>query len=452
MDYIEEKISLAKKIESLEPHDYFYNMFSRYTSKTNLKQLKKYWNKYLDFYHNNQKNISLDMYIHVPFCKRKCAYCQYFSISNFTEKTKESYVEYLLDYIDYFSEVFKNFKFKNLYIGGGSPNSLSVAQIQKLLTKLFSKFNFEDGYERTIEFQPSLFSEDFLDVVKEFGFNRISLGVQSFNQNTLDNLNREHVSETSIKKICSSIKDKGIQQLNIDLIVGLKGETEDIILDSINKSLTLGADTITMYTIQENIEQSNFFDTTRSFYEHISSFFANIKSMEFGNYNFKEMDDSLTIGCSLLSKKLTNFSGRYEQSSLNAKSLFAIGSGSKGHIYGLLEYLNDTNLYDSFSELNIVNAQKFNWNSLMGNFIVKSFYDDKISKLDFKNKFKKEISTIFSEEISYLNNLGFIHEDKDFIHLNFPDTFSKIVYSAVFIPLEYLKKLHSYQKKLDFNK
>lgn len=442
-------MELAREIEKNEPHNYFYNMFSRYTSSLDLKTLRRYWEKYLSYYYSYDINIPVDMYVHIPFCTSKCSYCQYFSVSQISDRKVSDYLNYLKDYILYFSDVFNKTKIKNLYVGGGTPNYLSPSQLDDLLTCIFENMSFEEGnYERTIELHPAQFDKKYLSIAEKFDFNRISLGIQSFNNMTLKSVNRTYVSFQDAKDICSTIRSSSrIKYLNIDLIVGLKGEDENDILDSINKTVKLGADTITLYTIQEHVTESSMFTGHDSFYKRVAKFFLKIKKEQFDDYIFSTMGDSLIIGGALIRKDFSHMPQRYEKESSEKKSVFAIGGGSKGHIYGLLEYKHMDSIITNFSETQRILGQRFTWDDFMANYMVRSFYEGKIDKHDFNTRFKSDIHSVFSEEISFLKEEGVLVEGDGIYYWRLDNPHAKILYSSIFIPSSFLKKIIRSQKK-----
>ncbi len=154
------------------------------------------------------------IYIHIPFCVRKCNYCAF--------NSKVSNAEEIADYVDALISEIKsnpyNLQPKTLYFGGGTPTILKINQLEKIL----SQFKIDGAAEITIEANPGTVDENYLKNLREIGFNRISLGVQSFNDNLLKILGRIHDSKTALETIQTA--KKFFDNVSIDLMYGLPNQ------------------------------------------------------------------------------------------------------------------------------------------------------------------------------------------------------------------------------------
>lgn len=163
------------------------------------------------------------IYIHVPFCNSKCGYCDFYSITDFTQVS--SFINSLQTEIKYYSEKFQPKEtFDTIYIGGGTPSVLSVSDISKLLNELFKRFKFSNDMEITLEINPGTFNKIDLSELKKIGINRISIGVQSFIDEELIFLGRIH----SVKDALNCFKmvtNTGFENINIDLIYSLPNQS-----------------------------------------------------------------------------------------------------------------------------------------------------------------------------------------------------------------------------------
>ncbi len=183
-------------------------------------------------------------YIHIPFCIRKCKYCSFVSGENI--EGKEEYIKALLCEI---KEKYQGEKLKTLYIGGGTPTLLNAEDINKII----SRFKLLPACEITLEANPeTVEAEKF----KNYNVNRISLGVQSFNDNILHLIGRNH-SEKTIYNAIETIKQSGFKNISIDLIYGLPYQTKEIFKSDIEKSLALNINHISSYGLK--IEEGSFF-------------------------------------------------------------------------------------------------------------------------------------------------------------------------------------------------
>lgn len=157
-----------------------------------------------------------NIYIHYPFCKKACHYCNFHFSTNL--KNQSVVLEGILKEIELRSNEMKS-PIESIYFGGGSPSIIESNFIEKILNKIFKKYNVKKDLEITLELNPDDFSRDYLTEIKAIGVNRISLGVQSFDQFDMKLLNRNHSSTQSIKALdCIS---KLYDNFSIDLIYGI---------------------------------------------------------------------------------------------------------------------------------------------------------------------------------------------------------------------------------------
>lgn len=194
----------------------------------------------------NKKPMGL--YVHIPFCSKKCDYCDFVSFS-MNRKAQQLYLEALFTEIDMVKIEYRDCIFNSLFIGGGTPSIVYEGFIASLARKLFSSFHFEEKTEFTIEVNPSSFTrEKFFEYV-EAGVNRVSVGVQCLDSKLLANHGRlqsvEHVEETF--KI---LRDSGFRNINGDVIYGLPGQTEKSILQTIKFLVKHKVKHISMYGLQ----------------------------------------------------------------------------------------------------------------------------------------------------------------------------------------------------------
>ena len=168
--------------------------------------------------------MATSAYIHIPFCKSKCKYCSFVSYTNQNSLLQKNYINTLLKEINYY---YKKEPLKTLYIGGGTPSLLEIDSLKKIL----NCFKFSQNPEITIEVNPETVDYTYLAELYNSGFNRISIGVQSFNDNILKTIGRIHNAETALKAVKSAQK-AGFKNINTDFIYGLPEQsTEDFIND-----------------------------------------------------------------------------------------------------------------------------------------------------------------------------------------------------------------------------
>lgn len=191
------------------------------------------------------------IYIHVPFCIKKCSFCDYKALVGSGPELKENYVKAVCEEIRRFPSIpcFPKFDIDALYIGGGTPSTLTHEQIKEILDTCKNTFHFLDDAEICMEFDPSTVTREILFKVKEYGFNRISFGVQSFNDHVLKKNNRSHSSADTINAIHLA-KEVGIPQFNIDLLYPLQHQTMEDWQESLQEAIKLQPATITAYPLE----------------------------------------------------------------------------------------------------------------------------------------------------------------------------------------------------------
>ena len=191
------------------------------------------------------------IYIHIPFCKQACTYCDFhFSTSL---KGKEKVVDAIISEMQLRSDFLKEEKIHTLYFGGGTPSLLNAADLQKILSGLHIHFQFTEDFEFTFEANPDDLSHDKIQMLAQSGVNRLSIGVQSFSDEYLKWMNRAHRSEESIACI-DRAQAAGISNISIDLIYGLPGLSVPDWKTEIEKALELGVTHISAYclTVEPN--------------------------------------------------------------------------------------------------------------------------------------------------------------------------------------------------------
>lgn len=163
-------------------------------------------------------------------------------------KTKKSFVEALLLEIEKTKDYFKEKDINSIYFGGGTPSQLNVSDIEKIMTKLKDYYEFNDNIEITLEANPDDLDNSYIENLTKIGINRISLGVQSFNDIDLRTFGRIHNSETAIKAI-KSLKNNGFNNLSIDLIFGTPGSSKNEWIDNLNKFIELDINHLSCYNL-----------------------------------------------------------------------------------------------------------------------------------------------------------------------------------------------------------
>lgn len=199
----------------------------------------------------------LSIYVHIPFCERKCNYCAFASFCA-SEQTIDEYIDVLCGEIRR-RKCDRNVK--TIYIGGGTPSLLSEKQIEKVVNCLYENFNIYDNAEFTIEANPNSITEEKLLMWKKLRVNRVSVGVQSLSDKSLKKIGRLHNHKMAIEKI--KLTRKYFANVSVDLIVGLEGETGKDLSRYAMELLSLGVKHVSCYLL-EVYENTNLFSMINS--------------------------------------------------------------------------------------------------------------------------------------------------------------------------------------------
>ena len=182
-------------------------------------------------------NKSAELYIHIPFCVKKCLYCDFLSFPA-DEKTKEKYIEALCDELLYIGSERCDKPLRSVFIGGGTPSVLPAEQTVRVMETVKSRFDLLPDAEVTIECNPGTLDEEKLKAYRECGINRLSIGLQSSHEKELKSLGRIHTYDDFVSCIRMA-EEAGFTNINVDLMSGLPGQSESSFEETLRKVCTL---------------------------------------------------------------------------------------------------------------------------------------------------------------------------------------------------------------------
>lgn len=198
---------------------------------------------------NFNKLESLGIYIHFPFCLRKCSYCDFYSLPFPSQELIERYINSLITEIELKAPKYQDTEIKTVYLGGGTPSLIGARQFSLLLTTLNNNFKLANDVEITMEANPKTIEENKLKSYIDAGLNRISLGVQSFFDDELKLLGRSH-DVNQIFKTIEIINKLKILNFNIDLIYGIPYQSIENWLTNLELAVSLNPTHISAYLLQ----------------------------------------------------------------------------------------------------------------------------------------------------------------------------------------------------------
>ena len=271
------------------------------------------------------------LYLHIPFCKTKCCYCSFNSFAAMGE-LYESYVSAVKTELTRQAEKVKRDALETLFIGGGTPTVLEPGQLVQLIRHARTLFGFTRGIEVSLEANPGSVSEADLIKLKNGGVNRISLGVQSFDDRELRVLGRCH-TRSDAEKAIKAAQNTGIENISLDLMYGLPGQNTASWRRSLDVALSLGLKHLSLYqlTVEEGTPLEKFIDEG--------------KLLLPGEDDIAEMDhltDQVIRKTRLKQYEISNYAENGYECRHNVnywlnKEYYSAGAGSVSYVSGLRE-------------------------------------------------------------------------------------------------------------------
>ena len=200
----------------------------------------------------------LGLYLHIPFCMKKCLYCDFLSFAETGAVIQKSYMEMLIQEIILKGKLYgKNYITDTIFIGGGTPSLIDEALIVDLMSAVKANFNVLEDAEITIESNPKTLTKNKLEAYSRAGINRISIGAQSMDDNCLKLLGRIHTAEDFVENF-NFARDAGFKNINIDLMFAIPGQSMEIWKESLKKVIVLQPEHISFYSLQIEEETPYF--------------------------------------------------------------------------------------------------------------------------------------------------------------------------------------------------
>jgi len=362
------------------------------------------------------KTTAESIYIHIPFCKTKCPYCDFASWAN-KENLIDKYFDALLFEIRTKCEAYQNRRLrrtpqpsvKTIFIGGGTPSLISPEYYEKLFNELKRFFKFDKDCEITLELNPGTARDDFLEGYKKLGINRISIGAQSFNEKILETLGRKHSVPDTVLAI-EKVKKAGITNFNLDFIYAVPGITKEVWRDSIYRALEFNPNHISAYslTIESNTPFEQIYknpkllpsdDFTSDLYFELCSILKENKFVHYEVSNFAKL----------------GFESKHNINYWLAKDFFAFGTGAH-RCLNKLRTSNIKNLETYIAHPNLENIIDFQTDQKFEKVMLNSRLN-----MGFELDLIKEITTKSSKDITKLlndlSNEGYLELLNNKIHL-----------------------------------
>lgn len=244
----------------------------------------------------------LSIYIHIPFCSSKCFYCDFTSFSGQSNRVKE-YIDSLIVELSLHKDSLQDYRIKTIFIGGGTPSAIDAKYIFKVLDYIYKNFNISSDMEVSMELNPGTIEFEKLNIYKEAGINRISMGLQTFNNNILKKLGRIHSAEDFLQSY-NMLNNAGFENINVDLMFNLPDQTISDGMKDVEALVRLGVKHISYYSLiiepgtlmhkwhQENRLKLLDEDSERKLYYNVKDFLKEngYQHYEISNFSMKDYE------------------------------------------------------------------------------------------------------------------------------------------------------------------
>ena len=184
------------------------------------------------------------IYIHIPFCKRRCIYCDFFSTTQSDQKS--TYVRTLCEELRIRKDYLQEEDIETIYLGGGTPSQLSQKELELIFTTIYNIYKVKENAEITLEANPDDLTPEYVTMLRQLPINRISMGIQTFQENTLKLLHRRHTAQQAVEAFYRC-REAGFQNISIDLMYGLPGETLETWIHDLKQAIDLHPEHISAY-------------------------------------------------------------------------------------------------------------------------------------------------------------------------------------------------------------
>ena len=215
------------------------------------------------------------IYIHIPFCRSKCPYCDFYSTPRHTPALREAFVRALEREIAYYGKAWRAHKDKpveSIYFGGGTPSLLAEAQFERLMERIREYFTIEDGAEISMEANPATVTAEKLAAYRKAGLSRLSIGAQSFDSRVLKILGRVH-SPAQIEEAFLASREAGFENISLDLMFGIAGQSQESWENSVKSVIRLAPEHVSLYSLE-------IMDNTRFAKEHEAGIYRETEERE----------------------------------------------------------------------------------------------------------------------------------------------------------------------------
>lgn len=365
----------------------------------------------------------LGIYTHIPFCRKRCHFC-YFRV--YTDKNAaeiQRYVDAVIDELKMYA--YKPFidgrKPKFVYFGGGTPSYLSTQALKHLASSMQEMLPWDEAEEVTFECEPGTLTEHKLNVIREIGVTRLSLGVEHFQEHILKLNGRAHGSK-EIDRAYGYARSAGFPQINIDLISGMMGDTDADWDFAIERTIELAPDSVTIYQM-EIPYNTTIFAEMQAAGNDVAPVATWAKKREWVERAFARLSENgYTVTSAYTAVKNPSTKFLYRDHLWQGADLLGLGVASFSHVGGT-HFQNQHNIDPYIDRVQSGNLPVFRALTPSGEekLIREAVLQFKLGSLDlqyFRDKFGVDLRAQFPAALDYIRSTGNLTEDDNFLRLN----------------------------------
>ena len=355
-------------------------------------------------------------YVHIPFCEHICFYCDFNKVFIKGQPVDE-YIQALLKEIQLTRSQFPHLETPTLYVGGGTPTALSAAQLDVLLAGLREHLPFTTGNEFTVEANPGDLTLEKLAVMKNYGVNRLSMGVQTFDDRLLKKIGRKH-SAADVFETMKVIEKSGLTNVSVDLIYALPGQSTESFIDTLDQAIALDLPHYSMYSL--------ILENKTMFYNWARQGRLNLPTEEVEADMF-DLAESRMNAAGRYKYEVSNFAapGYESQHNLvywNNENYFGFGAGASGYLnqeryrnHGPIQhYLNPLreNALPRYETEVLTEANQIEEEMFLG--LRKTAG---ISRAHFQGRYGRSLDEVYGEVLQHLMEEGLLEAEGEWVRL-----------------------------------
>lgn len=359
--------------------------------------------------------LKISLYIHIPFCEKKCYYCDFVSFPG--NSKVDLYMDNLIKELGLYKDRLASYEIDTIFIGGGTPTSIDPVHIESLMDYINKNFNTKNLREITIEGNPGTINNEKAAIYKKIGINRISLGLQSLNNNLLKAIGRIHTAEEFIDSF-KILREAGFNNINVDLMFGLPSQTLADLLDTITEVVDLGVDHISLYSliIEEDTlinkwNSKGLLDMPKEDLER-EMYHKSLELLEMKGYGQYEISNFAKPG----------YKCKHNLVYWRVESYLGLGLASHSNLFQRrfwnVSKLNSYNHLLASGNTPIEGQEEIHKEMEIAEYIILGLrLNMGIIKSEFKNRFNLDISNMYRGVIDKYVNNGLLYEDESCIKL-----------------------------------